>query len=119
LLVDDEVDLVQVLAEALAVARPDVPVLTAGSFDEALTQLDRSEPDGPAVVVADHGIGGRTGTELLEAVRGRFPATRLMLFTGQASPVAEARARAIGASVLWKPIELKQWIRAVENLLGA
>jgi DNA-binding NtrC family response regulator len=117
LLVDDETDLVAVLQEALQASHPNIKVETAGSFDEALGVLGRLA-DGPDVVVADHRIGGRTGLELLSVVARRFPAARGMLFTGQASPEAESQARALGAKVVWKPVELATWLREVEALLA-
>ncbi len=117
LLVDDETDLVAVLQEALQASHPGVHVETACSFDEALTVLDRL-PAGPDLVVADHRIGGRTGLELLAVVAQRFPGTRRMLFTGQASSEAESQARVLGARVVWKPIELATWLREVEALLA-
>jgi CheY-like chemotaxis protein len=118
LLVDDESDLVAVLQEALAASRPEVRVETAGSYDSALAVLARLAPAGPDVVVADHRIGGRTGLDLLAVVAERFPGARGMLFTGQASPEAESQAKALGARVVWKPVELATWLREVEGLLG-
>ncbi len=119
LIVDDEFDLVAVLQEPLQASRPEVHIETAVSYDDALTALERLAPRGLDVVVADHRIGARTGLELLAVVRGRYPKARGMLFTGQATPEAESEARALGARVLWKPVELATWLREVEALLGA
>ena len=119
LLVDDEVDLVHVLAEVLTSSRPEFEVRVASSYEEAEAELDRLGGAPLALVVADHRIGIRTGTELLTEVRCRFPLVPAMLLTGQASREAENRAEAVGARVVLKPVALADWLGAVGELVGA
>ena len=117
LLVDDEVDLVSVLAEVLSVSCPAYEVRVASSYDDAEAELDRLGGARLALLVADHRMGGRTGTELIQQARARFPSVPAMLFTGQATPEAEAQAVAAGARVVWKPLELTKWLGVVEEML--
>jgi len=117
LLVDDERDLIEVLQDALALALPDQPVVAVTTVEEAEEAVSRTA-QAPSLVCVDHKLGERSGLELLESLRTRFPDTPAILLTGQAPADVEARARALGAQVLWKPIALARWIAAVRDRLG-
>ncbi len=66
----------------------------------------------------DQRLGGRTGIEFLEELRARYPNLPSILFTGKATPTEAARARAVGARGLWKPIRLSQWLGEVQSMLA-
>jgi DNA-binding NtrC family response regulator len=119
LLVDDEQDLVAVLAEAAGLALPAFEIVETTSIDEAEAILaDLEATDTPlSLVVVDHALGGRTGMEFIEALQERYPSVPSILFTGRAPADIEERAKKLGARVLWKPIRLKAWIGEVRALL--
>lgn len=121
LLLDDEADLLQVLSDAIGATLPAYDVVGSTSFEDAervLAELDGDPDRELSLVVVDHMLGGRTGLEFLERLRVSFPDVPSILFTGQASPDVEERARSFGARVLWKPIRLRQWLGEVRDLLG-
>ncbi|MEM6929645.1 MAG: response regulator [Myxococcota bacterium] len=118
LLVDDEVDLVEVLKDAIGVWLPKYRAVTATSAAEAEGVLDDlGDGERLSLVCVDHRLGGRTGLDLLEALQPRFSGVPSILFTGQATPTDEARAAAVGARVLWKPLRLTSWLEQVQELL--
>ena len=117
LLVDDEPDLLGVLAEALHTALPGYAVKTLSSYEAAVATLDGLEAD-LRLVVVDHLLGGGTGLDLLGRLRSTHPAVPSILFTGQATSDVEENARAFGAQVLWKPVRLRTWLSTVQSALA-
>ena len=120
LLVDDEHDLVTMLAEVLTHRRTDHDVLVATSFDEADQTLQMLEVDGRdlALLVLDHALDGRTGLELIEANQQQLASTPRILYTGQATQEITRAAEQLNATVMWKPAPLQQWLTAVEQALS-
>jgi CheY-like chemotaxis protein len=136
LLIEDEVDLLGVLHDAIALRLPAYRPVVSTSVqhaEEALSELEDTES--LSLVVADHHLGGpgrdlgglgrpdrdsggRTGLDFLEEIKERYPGVPTVLLTGQAPVSVEERAAATGTRVLWKPIRLAQWIGEVEDLLG-
>jgi len=119
LLVDDEVDLIEVLTEAISLSLPEYRAIGSTSVEEAERVLLQLVQEGstPALVCVDHKLGERTGLEFIEDLHERFPALPSILLTGQAPPGVEDRAHALGARVLWKPIGLSKWLGEVRGLL--
>ena len=118
LLVDDEPDLLGVLAEALGSSHPDYLVRALSSFEAAEAVLDDAASD-LRLVVVDHLLGGGTGLDLLQRLQRTHPTVPSILFTGQATTSIEEDARAVGARVLWKPIRLRQWVKEVRAALAS
>lgn len=119
LIVDDEEDLISVLQDAIDASLPEYQAVGSTSVDDAEDAL--RELGGQAelsLVCTDHRLGGRTGLEFLEDLRQRYPDVPSVLFTGQASARDEARAREVGARVLWKPLRLSSWLQEIQALLG-
>ncbi len=120
LLVDDEVDLISVLQDAIDVSLPGYRAVGSTSVEDAEEILRKLGGEAKlSLVCADHRLGGRTGLELLEDLRLRYPNVPSILFTGQASARDEARAREVGARVLWKPLRLSSWLREIQELLAS
>lgn len=117
LLVDDEEDLVSVLRDAIDLSLPGYRAVGATSIEEAESALASLESAQLSLLCVDHRLGGRTGLEFIESLRQRYPGVPSILFTGQASPSVEARAKRAGARVLWKPIRLSQWLGEVRSML--
>src|SRR5689334_1619089 len=76
LLVDDDETFLRSLRRQLVRY---AEVLTATDADEAIRVL---EEFGVAAILTDHQMPGRTGVELLEEARRRWPATRRVLTSG-------------------------------------
>ena len=76
-----------------------------------------------SAIIADLRLSGSRGTEGLEIVdrvRARCPATRVIILTAYGLPGIEREARRRGADVfLHKPIPLPELARIVLELLGA
>ena len=90
----------------------------AGSGEEALQMLALQAFD---VVVSDIGMGaGMNGWELVDAVKRRWPAMRVLLATGWGAAIdpAEARARGVEA-VLAKPYHPVDLIHALSGTATA
>ena len=65
-----------------------------------------------SLICVDQRLGGQTdGVDFIAGLQGRYPDVPSVLFTGQATPREEQRARKVGARVLWKPLRLADWLR--------
>jgi CheY-like chemotaxis protein len=110
LLVDDDDDLARVFARALE--RQGFEVHRARTGDEALA-LVTSVPRLDAAVV-DLVLPGAGGLEVVQRIRGAFPACRVVAVTGLDEPAMERAFRSAGADVfLPKPVELRQLLDAI------
>lgn len=107
LLVDDEVDFRQTLANRLR--KRGLTPEQAGNGEECLSILEQKSMD---VVVLDVKMPGITGIEVLEHIKKKYPKTEVILLTGHASTLDGVEGIKSGAfDYLTKPIE-------VEHLLG-
>jgi DNA-binding NtrC family response regulator len=122
LLVDDEPDLLQTLSVAVGRACPSNEVIAASSAEEAHARLADFEAGGGTLALAlvDQVLGGGAegGMAFIRSVRGRYPNAPTFLFTGRATAMIEAEAKASGTRVLWKPLKLSALIDAVATALG-
>ncbi len=112
LLVEDDEGLRN--AYRLVLGGSGIDVGTAASGEEALERLEgRSGP--PAVIVADLGLPGVSGPELVERLRAAAPGTALLVLTGTHDDAVRRRCLEAGASrYLVKPVtggELQTAIR--------
>jgi CheY-like chemotaxis protein len=109
LLVDDELDLLQVLATAVTRGLPGYEVIGVASWDEAEECLDALGVRGASLALAlvDHTLGGATGFEVLARVHADFPHAATFLFTGRAPACVEEHAAMTNTRVLWKPLRLR------------
>lgn len=117
LLLDDEKDLIEVLRDALDLSLPGYRAVASTSVEDAESVLE-SLAQAPSLVCVDHKLGEKTGIDFLESLQQRYPGVPKILFTGQAPPGVELRARRLGARVLWKPFGLSQWIGEVREMLA-
>ena len=113
LLVEDDDDSREIMAEVLAVAG--YAVRAAASGAEALLALGGAE-----VVITDLGLPGMGGLELARAVRAQAPSVPVVLVTGWAErdDVDAARGREVDA-VLVKPVDPDRLVAIVAELLAA
>ena len=127
LVLEDEPDLLHIISTAVDRQLDGYEVVGVGSVRDASARLDELEGSGRrlALAMVDHLLAGTrhddaatTGLGLLEQIRARFPDASTILFTGQASPQIEQRARAGGTRVLWKPLRLSVLLSEVADALA-
>lgn len=115
LVVDDETDSREVLAEILR--EYGAQTRTAVSAKEALDEIARSTPQ---VLLSDIGMPLADGYELIRIVRERIPETEMiaLALTGLGSGKDRERARAEGFQhCIVKPVEPERLVDAIERLL--
>jgi DNA-binding NtrC family response regulator len=102
LLVDDEVEFVETLAERLRARGLDVAVATTGEDG-----IKRARESVFHAVVLDFAMPGMDGIETLKVLREDNPDVQVMLLTGQATIKAAVEATRLGAvDVLEKPTDI-------------
>lgn len=101
LIVDDSKLARIVVGKAVAALQPEWARVEAGSADEALSLLEGRSVD---VVILDYNMPGRSGLELAEDLRGRYPKMPIALATANVQDEVIARARAAGVAFIPKPI---------------
>jgi DNA-binding NtrC family response regulator len=90
-------------------------VATALTSGEALALLDANPFD---IVLCDLSLEqNRSGFEVFEHVRQKTPRTPCVLLTGYANEDAIARADKDGVAVLFKPIDVKELFKTIEEAL--
>jgi DNA-binding NtrC family response regulator len=111
LLVDDETDFANTLAQRLKMRN--LKVGTAYDGEEALTMVKEDEPD---VVVLDLRMPGMDGMKVLQEMRKVYPDIRVIVLTGHGTDKDEEEAKRLGGfGFLNKPVDidtLEQKIKA-------
>ena len=111
--VDDE-EALRDLAERMLVFWGYRPTCIA-SGQEALEVMAKEPFD---LLVTDQTMPGMPGTELVQAVKSRWPELPIIICTGYSSMVDEAKAKALGADgYLEKPLELSLVANMIRSLL--
>jgi DNA-binding NtrC family response regulator len=111
LLVDDEQDFVETLAERMRTRNMDVD--TSNSAVDALAKL---EAGGFDAVVLDLKMPGMDGLEALKAIKARDPNIQVILLTGQATVQKGVEAMKLGAmDLLEKPADLDTLTREIRQ----
>lgn len=101
LIVDDSKLARIVVGKALAALQPDWERIEAGTADEALAALEARSVD---IMIVDFNMPGRSGLDLAEELRERFPRMPIALATANVQDEIIARARAAQVSFVPKPI---------------
>ena len=101
LIVDDSKLARIVVGKTVAALQPDWERLEAGTADEALTILEGRSVD---VVILDYNMPGRSGLDLAEDLRGRFPRMPIALATANIQDEVVGRAREAKVAFVPKPI---------------
>ena len=111
LLVDDEENFVNTLAERLKMR--DVPSKVVYSGEEALEAVKSEVPD---VVVLDLRMPGIDGMEVLRKVRQTNPDVRIVILTGHGNEAVEEEAKKLGAFHYHKkPVEIDELLGTVKK----
>lgn len=101
LIVDDSKLARIVMAKAIAALQPDWNRLEASNANEALAVLNAQRID---VVLLDFNMPEKDGLALAGELRARFPAMPIALVTANVQDEVVARARALGATFITKPV---------------
>lgn len=111
LVLDDDPDILNLLGMCLA--SEGCIVRTASDTAEALTQVE-----GVDVAIVDQRMPSMSGTEFIQAARGRHATARFVVISGR----SEIRQEAIAAGAdtfLLKPISARELLLVVEKLFAA
>ena len=114
LLAEDHAEFREIIASALAADGARVDAVADG--EAALSRLfeDRARPD---VVVSDVRMPGKTGIDLLRAMREGGLSIPVVLITGFGSSVERGAVEAFGAAILLeKPFDFDDLRTALRNL---
>ena len=110
LLVDDEQDFVESLAERINLR--DVNSDVALNGEEA---LDRVKDDIPDVMVLDLKMPGIDGMEVLRRVRKAYPDVQVIILTAHGTDKDEEEARRLGAfDYLRKPVQIDKLVETMK-----
>jgi len=101
LLVDDSKLARIVLKKTVSALHPGWLLVEAGSAAEALAIVEQRQID---LVIADYSMPQRTGLELVEELRARFPTMPIALATANIQDEVIARTRAADTAFIAKPI---------------
>lgn len=111
LLVDDEKDFVETLAERLD--NRGFAVATVFSGDEALAWLDEHDTD---VVILDVVMPGKDGMETLKEIKNKKPLIEVVMLTGHATVQTAIDGMKLGAyDYLMKPTDMGDLVAKVEG----
>lgn len=108
LLVDDEEKVCRQFSAYLRQAG-----LSVETVQNAFAAIRRLEQGPVLVVVADEVMPGPSGTALLETVERRWPQSGRILFSGQVTPELRRSALSVGALLLVKGEDPKDFRRAI------
>jgi DNA-binding NtrC family response regulator len=104
LLVDDEVDFLEAMAERLKTRG--LKVSTATSGEDAITHVDKEEYD---LIILDLSMPGIDGLETLKRIKTRQPDAEIIILTGQGSIRTSIEAMKLGAEdFLQKPVDISE-----------
>jgi CheY-like chemotaxis protein/anti-sigma regulatory factor (Ser/Thr protein kinase) len=115
LIVDDEVPVAH--ATSLVLELEGFEVGIANGRDEALERIEKMRPD---LIVSDYHLrGAETGADVVAEVRSRLGAEIPAIFvTGDTSKVARAGAKLGNTTLLSKPTQVDDLLRAIHGHLG-
>lgn len=100
LIVDDSRVARMSMRRQLAELVPDAEIVEAGSYDEALVQLETHQP---AVALIDFNMPGHDGLELARVLKERLPDLRMALVTANIQDAVSRRAVEMGMMFVPKP----------------
>ncbi|MGF1546788.1 MAG: ATP-binding protein [Thiotrichales bacterium] len=117
LLIDDDEDVLRLLAFYLADSGYQVTPLAPQTIAEIIAEFQSSQPD---LVVVDHHLdGGLSGADIAYQLRAKQPNQAILLLTSDTSADVRERAIAYGCNlVVSKPVSKKQLIEALGQILN-
>jgi DNA-binding NtrC family response regulator len=111
LIVDDEKDFLDIIAERIGARGMDVS--TASSAEDALNMIEEEFYD---VVIMDFMMPALDGFKALKLMKTRQPEVQIILLTGNVPDEKRIEARALGAlDVIEKPPDLNDLIQKIKK----
>lgn len=106
LLVDDEPDILETVAELVDATMPGVAVTPVPNGFVALETLERERFD---AVLTDFKMPGMDGAVLIQRIRERWPGLPTLMFTAfmDTSTLAEIHARVPDLKIIPKPLDVE------------
>ena len=115
LLVDDEIDYLEAIAERLVLKDLDVTVASNGK--EAITAAEKGLFD---VAVVDFQMPGMDGTRVLKVLKERHKYLEIIMLTGHATIESAVKSTKLGAfKYLEKPYEFDQLVEVIKDAYEA
>ena len=115
LLVDDEIDFLQAIAERLTLK--DFDVIAASTGKEAIAS---SENDLFDVAVVDFQMPGMDGTQVLKALKDRHRHLEIIMLTGHATIDSAVESTKLGAfKYLEKPYDFEKLVEVIKEAYEA
>ena len=116
LIVDDHHDVRRMLHAWVKTLGPQYEILAMPSGEEAILDAFRQPVD---LLIADFRLPGITGLELMAKIKRRYPDLKVILITGITDPKIRRQVAEAGADAFFiKPVEMPDFLDAVERLLG-
>jgi len=111
LLIDDEVEFIETLAERLRARGLEIDVATDGEQG-----IERAKAKSYDAIILDFAMPGMDGIETLKGLLAQNPAVQVMLLTGQATIQTAAKATKLGAvDVLEKPTDVETLMEKIHE----
>ena len=111
LIVDDEKDFLDIIAERMRARGMDVSTTT--SAEDALNMVEEESFD---VVIMDFMMPGMNGFQTLKAIKEKKPELQIILLTGNVPDEKRIEAKKLGAlDIIEKPPDLKVLIKKIKN----
>ncbi len=115
LLVDDEIDFLQAIAERLRLK--DFDVIAASTGSEAIVAAEKNLFD---VAVVDFQMPGMDGTQVLKALKDRHRYLEIIMLTGHASIDSAVESTKLGAfKYLEKPYDFEKLVEVIKEAYEA
>ena len=112
LLIEDDEDVAEVLAEAFAAGGHEIAIALTG--EDGLARLARDHPD---AIVLDVRLPGLNGVDVLRQIRSRDPGLPVIIMTGLATPGELTEMRRLGITeIVEKPELLKRFGEALARI---
>ena len=114
LIVDDERDFAETLAERLRLRSYDAHVVI--SQNETLALVDKIKPD---VVLLDLNLSGTSGIEILMTLRNVSPGVEVILLTGHMNLARTIEGLRLDSfHFIFKPFDIQELIEKIDTLKG-
>ena len=112
LLIEDDEDVAEVLAEAFAAGGHEIAIALTG--EDGLGRLARDHPD---AIVLDVRLPGLNGVDVLRQIRSLDPGLPVIIMTGLATPGELTEIRRLGITeIVEKPELLKRFGEALARI---
>lgn len=116
LIVDDDRDILFLLAHSLKRHASDIEVATAVDGQAALAELDKQTFQ---ILITDHMMPELTGLRLAENIRAKYPQMRILLMTAYDSKHLLSQYQEVSVDgIIAKPFKMKDVLALVQSFLN-